>query len=219
MGRAKRSKKAKRLVKEKSAAPSNLRTTVRHSWRQHARKFLAFVVTAIGLVSAYVTIFGYFAPRISAHPVATLDPKDASSAVFAVTNESPVDIHNVAIGCRFLNFYMRYTQDGIVVTKRSGTEQRVAEIGAIHETVPFDAFHRTIAPRHSGTMKVPLAFPAGESENLDIEVVVHYRPGWYFSSRKEVFRFVSKSGADGQIHWLPYPEPGIDPYTPRSSTR
>lgn len=214
MRKARKAKAARRQARH-PGPKSGARKAERHASRWNLRQLAGIAITGIGLFSAYVTIFGYFAPRISVQPIATLDPKDASSAVFAVTNESPVDLHDVAIGCRFLNFYLQYTESGIVVTKREGSEQRDAEIGMIHETVPFDAFHRTIQPKHSGTMKLP--FPPNTGENLDIEVVVHYRPGWYFRGRTDVFRFVSAMGADGAIHWLPHPERGVDPYTPRST--
>jgi hypothetical protein len=195
MGKSRRIKKTRQQLKRRSAATAATGTSGGQAWTPRFGRVLGVTITVIGLLSAYVTIFGYLAPRIAVQPLATLDPNDAASAVFAVTNQSPLDLHDVAIGCRFVNFYLQNTASGIVVTKRQGTEQREAEIGAIYETVLFDGFYRTIGPQHTGTTTVP--FPLGTSENLDIEIVVHYRPAWYFISREEVFRFTSRVGRDG----------------------
>jgi hypothetical protein len=215
MGKSRRAKKARQQLKQRPAATAATQTSGPRTFTRRFGRVIGVTIAVIGLLSAYVTIFGYFAPRISVQPLATLDQGDAASSIFAVTNQSPLSLHNVAIGCRFVNFYLQYTDSGIIVTKRNGTKQREAEIGAIHETVPFDGYYRIIEPQRTGTMKVP--FPLGTSENLDIEIVVHYRPAWYFVYREEVFRFVSKVGSDGQIHWLPSPDRGVDPYTRRPS--
>ena len=214
MGKTRRTKKARQQLKRQSPLAASPRAADARTRSQRFGRVVGVTITAIGLLSAYVTVFGYFAPRITVQPLTTLDPKDPSAAVFAVTNQSPLDLHNVMIGCRFLNFYLQHTEEGILVTKRQGTEQRHAEIGAMYETVPFDGFYRTIGPQRTGTMKLP--FPRGTGENLDIEIIVRYRPAWYFFGRKEVFRFVSETGKDGETHWLPNPDRGVDPYAPRS---
>ncbi len=124
-----------------------------------------------------------------------------------------MNIYDVAIGCRFMNFYVRYAGPvTVAIRKREGNETKEPEIGDIFEIAPVDGFHRVIPPMRTGTMKIPLSLP-GE-EDLDIEIVVSYRPAWYPFRRQETFRFITKVAADGQIRWLPRPDTAPDPYAP-----
>jgi hypothetical protein len=176
-------------------------------------KVIAITISIIGLISAYVTIFGYLSPRISVQPLTNMNPKDATSTEFSITNQGTMDIYDVAVGCRFMNFYIRYYSPGTVaIRKAQPNETKEPEIGDIHEIAPIDGYYHNIPPMRSGTMKVPLSMP--EEQNLDIEIVVNYRPAWYPFARQESFRFITKVASDGQIYWLPRPDSAPDLYKP-----
>ncbi|MDT7806777.1 MAG: hypothetical protein QOJ70_590 [Acidobacteriota bacterium] len=152
-------------------------------------KMVAVMVAMIGVVGSYVTIFGYWSPRISVQPLQRLNPRDALSTEFSVTNQGALPIYNVDVGCEFKNFIL-------AAPNFPGKE--------IFEVIPLNSSYESISPMQSTTVKVPFSLP--DEKVLDIAIVIYYRPAWYPFRRREAFRFVTKVAADGQIHWLPRPD-------------
>lgn len=179
------------------------------------KRVIEIAIALIGVVSAYIGILGFWMPRISVQPLEAMNPRDATSSEFTVTNQGAMDIYQVAIGCRFVNFYVRaYEPGSVAIRRREGNEVKEPEIGDISEMVPVNNFYPSIPPMRSGTMKFPFSM-AGE-EDLDVEIIVHYRPAWYPFDRQESFRFITKAAADGRIHWLPRPDTAPDIFAPVS---
>jgi len=180
-------------------------------------RVIAVTITVIGITSAYVTILGYWSPRISVQPLSNLDPKDALSTRFSATNQGAMSIYNVSMGCRFINCrVMHYAAptDGstekssfIVLSKRKDSDPKEPQLGEISEMFPALTYDE-VAPLRSTTLELPFSAP-GE-DDIDIEIIVDYRPAWFPFTRHESFRFVSKVGKDGQVHWLPRPDLDLD---------
>ena len=181
------------------------------------KKVIAAMVTVIGVVGSYVSIFGYWSPRLSVQPLPSMNARDALSSGFSVTNEGAMDINNVQIMSAFVNFKLRYkSPDSPVWNAPAGTEPHYeviwrttngpeeSQIGDIAETVTADSIYPRIAPMRSGTMRIPYSMP--NEDNLDIVIIVWYRPAWYPFMRHESFRFITRTASDGQIHWVSRPD-------------
>lgn len=178
---------------------------------------IQITITLIGIVSAYVGILGFWLPRISVQAL-EMNSRDALSSEFSVTNQGYTSIQSVAIGYNFRNFSLReYSKRAgnadnevpyVVVRRKDGTEPKEPQLGDIAESIPLSGFYDNIPPLRSATMKIPLSML--EEEDLDIEIIVHYRPAWYPFARRESFRFITKVSSDGEIHWVPRPDLGSD---------
>ncbi|HKQ06192.1 MAG TPA: hypothetical protein VJ464_13740 [Blastocatellia bacterium] len=171
-------------------------------------KIIASAVALISIISAYITIFGYWTPRIEVQPLSGLNPKNALTARFSITNQGSMSIYNVALGHRFINYKVMDYAEGIVISKRDGTESKEPEIGEIGDMVAVPDYYKEIAPMKSATVDLGYSVPPSMEpvQDLDIEVVVYFRPAWYPFERRESFRFVTQVAADGQIQWLPRPD-------------
>ena len=180
-------------------------------------KVFAVLVAVIGIVGSYVTIFGYWSPRISVQPLPSVNPRDALSSGFFVTNHGAMDIYDVQIMSSFVNFKLRYispespvwnatagTEPHYEVIRSTSNQPEKPQVGDIAETVTADSIYPRIAPFRSGSMRIPYSMP--NEEDLDIMVIVWYRPAWYPLMRYETFRFVTRAASDGQIHWVERPE-------------
>ena len=127
-------------------------------------------------------------PRISVQPASALDPTNASSMNFAVTNQGYLNLYKVAIGCRPRNVELRLGAD---------------PSSQIIEMIPFDSMFENMAPMKSATVQCDTL---GQRNDLDVDIVVHYRPAFYPFEQQESFRFTSHVSNDGQIHWFPRPD-------------
>ena len=182
-------------------------------------KITAVTISIIGITSAYFTVIGYWSPRVSVQPLLSMNPKDALSTSFSATNQGAMNIYNVSIGCRFINCkVMHYSKERdettgnssiMVLSKRNDSDSKETQIGEITEMFPALTYSQ-VAPMKSATLELPFSAP-GE-DDFDIEIIVDYRPAWYLFERRESFRFVSKAGVDGQMHWLPRPD--LEPESP-----
>jgi hypothetical protein len=174
-------------------------------------KIVAVIIAVIGILSGYITIIAYSSPRISVTPLTATNPKDALSTSFSVTNQGSIYVYDVAIGARLKNFDVKYASDapGSVFTrKRKNTASEEPEIGDISAMFPVDSFYGEIGPMHSAVMQMPFSM-AGE-EDIDIEIIVKYRPAWNFSQRIESFRFITIVALNGEIHWIPKPDANVN---------
>ncbi len=50
------------------------------------KRVIEVIITLIGVVSAYIGILGFWMPRIYVQPLEALNPRDALSSEFSVTN-------------------------------------------------------------------------------------------------------------------------------------
>jgi hypothetical protein len=80
-----------------------------------------------------------------------------------------------------------------------------AEDGApIAAIAPSEYHYDNIPPMRSATLTFPLSVPG--MENIDIDIVVFYKPAWWPFTKRETFRFTTKTANDGSFHWLPRPD-------------
>lgn len=200
-------RKARRLPRRERRARQRAETAAvaapmrRHIVSLKVRKLILAVIAFVALLSVYISIFHRMASRVTVEPLSLTDPKDASSTIFAITNGAPVSIRDVVVSSRFANYYIRaYGTGGVAVRKRLPGETKRSEIGDIHSMTMTNGYHHRISPQEAEMMKLPLSLQA---DSLDVEILVDYRPAWYPVRRHKVFRFVTRSGSDGQIHWLP----------------
>ena len=175
------------------------------------KKTIAISLTLVGVIGSYITIFGYMSPRISVQPVQSMNPTDAISLDFQVTNLGSMDIYDVAMGQRFINYYINHNSNGLVFTERENYDIKKSEIGDVFELFPINGFFKVISSMKSGTMEITMPLEL-RKRYLDIEILVDYRPEWYPFKRKESFRFITKVTADGKIYWLPKPDEAADIY-------
>lgn len=158
-------------------------------------KLVSISITLVGIVSAYVTILGFWLPRLNVQPLMMSDSKDALSTNFSVTNQGSMILYNVNIRCKL--------KDSLVkIVTETGQEGIIGEVGA-----PEDS-HPSLAPMKSATFQCMLSLPA--QDDLDIYIIVYYRPAFYPFKRRQAFRFVSTTSSDGQLQWLPRPESDYD---------
>lgn len=126
-------------------------------------------------------------------------------------------IHDVAIGYAFINFVVREmspekgienlppgSEPYIKVTRRTGIEPPEPEIGTTTVRIPTNAFYKTIPSLRSATMRPGIQLP-GE-DDLDVDIIVYFRPSWYPFGRREIFRFVTRTAQTGELQWVPRPD-------------
>jgi hypothetical protein len=151
------------------------------------KRILTILLTLFGLGGTYVTVFGFWVPRITVQHGSALDPQDASSMNFNITNQGYLTLYHVAVGCRPRNVQMRLAENGA----------RLSEI------ISMDNVFDQIAPMKSATVQCQ---PMSVTNELDVDIMVYYRPAFYPFSQQESFRFTSHVSTDGQVHWFPRPD-------------
>jgi len=152
--------------------------------RVSAKRMIEVTITVIGIAGAYVTLLGYWMPRVSVTSMPPLNPKDAFSAPFSVTNQGYLSLRNVIIGCRIRHIRPIWSD-----------EYQDIEFSGVD-----DSYDR-LEPMKSATKKCP--FNVTGLPDQDIDIVVHYRPAWYPFSHDESFRFVTRVCEDGTFQWVP----------------
>lgn len=158
-------------------------------------KSASILITLIGIVSAYVTILGFWLPRLNVQPLMMTDAKDALSTNFSVSNQGSMTLYDVNIRCKL--------KDSVVkITTETGREGIIGEVGGPEDN------HPSLAPMKSTTFQCMLSLPV--EDGLDIFLIVYYRPAFYPFKRRQAFRFVSTTSSDGQMQWLPRPESDYD---------
>jgi hypothetical protein len=151
------------------------------------KRILAIFLTLFGVGGTYVSIFGFWMPRITVQPGSALDPQNASSMNFNITNQGYLTLYDVAVGCRPRN-----------------VEMRLADTGApVLEVITMDNVFGQIGPMKSATFQCQLP---SITNDLDVDFMVYYRPAFYPFSQQESFRFTSHVSTDGQVQWFPRPD-------------
>lgn len=148
------------------------------------------------VVGTFVTFLAFlggwflFHPHVSLHPDQRLNPNDPFSTEFTITNEGNFDIQNLTSTCIFGNVE---------------TTHNVGMYGLARpslQTIP------QIEPRVSSTVEC-LSFiggigaGAGNVRTADIALRLEYRQKWWPARMTEIYRFQSKLGTDGIVHWIP----------------
>jgi hypothetical protein len=123
------------------------------------------------------------------------DTKDALSTNFSISNQGSMMLYDVNIRCKL--------KDSVVkIVTESGQEGIINEVGGPEDN------HPSLAPMKSAAFQCMLSLPV--EDNLDIFIIVYYRPAFYPFKRRQAFRFVSTTSSDGQMQWLPQPESDYD---------
>ena len=164
--------------------------------RQLAKKALWLFWTAYGVLAASVTIWIAVTPRVYVYTSVALDPANPVFTMFVVRNEGYLAIRDVKFESPIDSF-----------TLSDGTQ--------VKAEVPFDntffdpnQVARVIDPGEEWSVLLPFS---GKKkywfEKADIAVKLSYRPYKWRPScvRKELHRFETRQGKDGQWHWFPQP--------------
>jgi hypothetical protein len=189
----KKSKRKSRLLNRPSRItrpPGNGFITKARLW-----KSASILITLVGIASAYVTILGFWLPRLNVQPLMMSDAEDALSTNFSVSNQGSMMLYDMNIRCKL--------KDSLVkITTETGQEGIIGEVGGPEDN------HPSLAPMKSATFQCMLSLPV--EDGLDIFIIVYYRPAFYPFKRRQAFRFVSTTSSDGQMQWLPQPESDYD---------
>ncbi len=154
------------------------------------------VLPAFGLLGVCVTIWIVVTPRVFVYTSVALDPANPVLTMFVVRNEGYLAIRDVKFESA-----IKY------ITLPDGTRAEAA--------VPFDnrffdpnQVARVIDPGEEWSEKLPFSGKKNYwFKKADIAVKLSYRPYKWRPScvRKELHRFETRQGKDGQWHWFPQP--------------
>jgi len=150
-------------------------------------KMLGAAALLLGLWTAALAVL----PRVAVSPLIKLDPSNAFSAQFIVSNEGYVSLYDVKFGCTL--YFVRTSDDTVfdrVVTDQEELFKVVLEPG----------------DRTACTCFLPFV-PGSTVKTADIGINVVY---WSFlwPWRREVqFRFVTMKSSDGRLEWVPKERP------------
>lgn len=175
------------------------------AWRiaKRTSKIVGKVILDLGFVLGVVTGYLALLPRVSVSQNDQLDPDNAFSSPFIVTNDGPLPMESVRFTCGIVDvkhqngpevvgdanfgthFFMLKDKDGKIATQNFGSP----------EMMPGE---RSTLPSCSYPYLNPV-------ENANIGIVVDFRVGYTFFPARRVFRFATLKDNNGKIHWFPFP--------------
>jgi hypothetical protein len=144
------------------------------------------------LLGAAITIGGgwaTFRPKILVEPYLTLNPGDAFSERFRVSNQGLFAVYDVDSKC---------------FVQESKTEVYRFQIDNI--TVPTGtAFRKTLEADQSFTIDCPMnSYVAVQGDRFgktEIYLIVKLVPSWWFLSQTKLFRFIGERDTNGEFKW------------------
>ncbi len=150
------------------------------------RVIITAAATAIGLLIAIPSI----QPRILVEPGEALNPTDAFSTPFIVTNDGQLALRDVSLRCN-----LRKVEAG-------GSQSGVENLS----TATADPPTRQILPgeRETYICFFPFQFPSPITD-ADISVTVRFRSQWLPGRYERRFRFVTLPRSDDKLQWSPRP--------------
>ena len=164
------------------------------------RTFVA-VIGAIGTLLGIGTSLLALASRISMSSDSPINPSDIMSTPFVVSNDGPLDIHDVGYGCVDRKIL---SDTGLTIaapgpyTKWLGgfsTPQMVADV---------------IPPTGKQAFTCPMSalIPSGHVTYGDIIIAVSYRPAWWPYKWQKLHRFATALDANRKpVRWYEQPMP------------
>ena len=158
-------------------------------------------------MSALLAFFGFYAsvvglqPRISMSSDAPINPLDIMSAPFIVSNDGPLDVHDVTYGC----IDRKILADNGSSVIANGPYKNVWMGGLSTQSMVADLIEPT--GKQAFTCPMPF-FEKGQVTYGDMIIAVSYRPAfWPF--RKQIHkRFATALDADRKpVRWYEQPMP------------
>jgi hypothetical protein len=166
--------------------------------RQLAKKVLWCCWIAYGALAAGATLWIAVTPRVFVYPSVALDPANPMFTMFVVRNEGYLAIRDVKFECSIDS-----------LTLPDGTQVK-AEVPYDNRFFDPNQVARVIDPGEEWSALLPFSgMKDNRFEKADIAVRLLFRPFrfWPFSLyvHKELHRFETRQGKDGQWHWFPQP--------------
>lgn len=149
------------------------------------------VWVGIGLFLGLLGALYYLLPRLSVSPSGPINPSNASSSYFVISNDGYRPIHDVKI-----HLGLGHIHYGLIHVE-GNSKTYAAELCndcSIPEIDPTE--------KHA----IPTFLPTFEQSPLtsaDITVIVYYRPDFWLWTQRRMFRFVTAQSADGHLYWMP----------------
>ena len=156
--------------------------------RSSSLRILLFVVL---LMIALAAILYVLSPSVSVSSLAALNPSDTLSTPFTVLNDGYLTAHNVQARCSIIQ---AVDSNGHEVSGSLTADVKTETLGSLH------------AREHSESLcalAAALGTPKVVSASVTIEVA--YRPDFYPWRVERRFGFITGTGTDGELHWLPRP--------------
>lgn len=136
----------------------------------------------IGLVVAYFV----FRPDVGIEPYAQLNPREAFSTEFRISNNGLLAIHNLTSECVLKDLedslHNRFTSSSIGTTR-----------GSI----------AVLESKKSTTIRCPVAAPSAIVAKAEIAFTVSFRPDLWPFLLVQDHSFIGTKDSEGVIHWLP----------------
>jgi hypothetical protein len=190
----KKAKKRKKVTPQKNPVVSVPKTNKTDARPSKIRRIVSLVLQALGIWGVFITIWVAFTPRVFVYPRVSLDPNNPVFTYFAVRNEGYLSVRDVTVSCsaKYLILPGGTTVIGLGdYTNRFSDPKQVA---------------RVIAPGVEYSVLLPLSgLEHNKFENMDIAIVLSFRPIRWWWPRETLHRFVSTQGENGEWHWLQQP--------------
>ena len=151
---------------------------------------------AYGALAAFATIWIAVTPRVYVYTSVALDPANPVFTMFVVRNEGYLAIRDVKFESPIDSF-----------TLSDGTQVK-AEVPYDNSFFDPNQVARVIDPGEEWSVLLPFSGKKNYwFEKADIAVKLSYRPYKWRPScvHKELHRFETRQGKDGQWHWFPQP--------------
>ena len=160
------------------------------------RKIFLFVWNTYAALAVFATIWIAVHPRIFVYPSVSLDPVNPMFTMFVVRNEGYLAIRDVKFECSI-----------DYLTRPDGTQVK-AEVPYDNRFFDPNQVARVINRGEEWSALLPFSgMKNNRFEKADIAVKLSYRPYKWRPScvHKELHRFETRQGKDGQWHWFPQP--------------
>jgi hypothetical protein len=161
--------------------------------RARAWKYLGALITVFSLYTSAPALI----TRLSINPSSSLDPADALSTPFAVSNDGNYDLHEVKYACVYID-----------LTLRSGS--KISTPGPYGDWLGGFTTNLMATDILEPTVKRNIQCPTGGFGPItqgNIIVIVSYRPSWWPFRYQKHKHFVTARAADGSLVWLEEPMP------------
>lgn len=153
-------------------------------WWRPVRTIFSYKGAGIGLLSAILGIYVFFAPRLSVDTVDAIDPKDIFSTPFIIKNDGFLPTTNVRVDCLYHKMIDQNNSTWIN-NKYQGRDSR--DIGANRSIGAKCSLGQGIAPLKEADMSITLSYQL-----------------WPISwTKTETWPYKVIRGPDGKLNWIP----------------
>lgn len=189
-------KRNKKLRKHNKSRKKQDQSLLNMSYRKAGGNMIVGIIMGfITIFVSIVTIIWFFSPKISASPSFFINPKNALSMQFVISNNGNTSIKNVKFLVSIRNIK---TSDGLNIIGDPNFKSRLTEANNI---VP------ALNDGESYTVQFPPQFMIGNNlDSADIALVVHFTIPFLPSRPFErIFRYNACKDTEGKFHWSPQP--------------